>query len=160
MATWTFGTEGYFNTDIAIATYCLDEQALLQQKYCPMRLEGRAIRNARSEALGRFARAQYNMRNAEPVILDIADDEPDVVGDKFAEKAKHRAHRSASRYEQVRRVYDPWDNKALKQPARRTRRRQLNKLAETSDMDVVREYRSYFADAEPMSIRGIKCFCI
>ena len=152
---WIYGDDGYFADDVEFSLWALDEIALLELKARPAKLDGRVYDRLFKESITRRVQAEY-ARGELQEIEDCYDNEFDVVGEHEANKAKHRAHRNVSRKYQVRK---PDYNASCKlkerrKAANRCSRQNLNKLAVGVEKDVVRKYRSTFADAEIWSIRG------
>lgn len=152
---WSYGDFGYFADDIEFSLWALDEQALLELKVRPAKLDGRVYDRLFKESITRRVQAVY-ARGELQEIEDYSDDELDAFGEHAANKAKHRKHRDVSRMYQVRKP-DYNANCQLKErrkAANRCSRQNLNKLAVSTEKDVVRKYRSSFADTETWSIRG------
>ena len=145
-----------FSANIEIALCGLDDEAVLKLKYRPARLNGRAEKLARRETDERIAKHMTYGR-PRPVIWDIIDDEPDIIGEHEAEKALRRKHRASERYRKVRQSRNGWGNfdlRTAKKELRRSSRRKLNKLAVFADKDVIGKHGSYFSDSEPYTARG------
>lgn len=153
---WNFGE--YFGLDLDVQFFGLDDQAVNQMKYRPAKLDGRAERLARYETIERMCERIVN-GDPKPVILDVIEEEPDLVGEHLSKKALRRKHRDAQRYRKVRQEYAApgnFDLRAFKKEARRRRRRQLDSKAVVAEKDVVRKYRSTFSEVEPYTVRGMR----
>lgn len=152
---WNYGDCGCFADDIEFSLWALDEVALLELKARPAKLGGRVYDRLFKESITRRIQAEY-ARDEVMEIEDLYDDKLDLVGEHFSNKTKHRKHRDVSRMYQVRKP-DYNANckfKERRKAANRCSRQNLNKLAVSTEKDVVRKYRSSFADTETWSIRG------
>ena len=148
--------EDWFEANVEIQLFCLDDEAVLKLKYHPARLNGRAEKLARRETDERIAKHMTYGR-PRPVIWDIVDEEPDIIGEHESEKALHRKHRASERYRKVRQSRLGWghfDLRTAKKGARRSSRRKLNAKAVFADKDYVGKHGSLFSDVEKWSVRG------